>query len=72
MQLGFAMLEVGGVREAHRMTVLAKRLGGGREPEVERGRAGAPRVSSKPVRRIGAGPCQLWCTGEKSFVAMAR
>eukprot|EP00435_Cladocopium_sp_Y103_P001421 s5238_g1.t1 len=28
MQLGFAMLEVGGVREAHRMTVLAKNLGG--------------------------------------------
>ena len=27
MQLGFAMLEVGGVREAHRMTVLAKSLG---------------------------------------------
>ena len=27
MQLGFAMLEVGGVREAHRMTVLAKNLG---------------------------------------------
>lgn len=27
MQLGFAMLEVGGVREAHRMTVLAKNPG---------------------------------------------
>ena len=27
MQLGFAMLEVGGVREAHRMTVLAKSPG---------------------------------------------
>ncbi len=27
MQLGFAMLEVGGVREAHRLTVLAKNLG---------------------------------------------
>ncbi|CAJ1330796.1 unnamed protein product [Effrenium voratum] len=26
MQLGFAMLEVGGVREAHRMTVLAKNV----------------------------------------------
>jgi len=26
MQLGFAMLEVGGVREAHRMTVLAKNI----------------------------------------------